>query len=628
MSSALTSASPAPLDATGFLYYLNARNWQILPGAEELAFRHLVGRLDFAGLLTIIEAARAGSRPIAAVTFYRVWLEEADAKDPLRYAVYFNLGVDLANQGDRAAAAIAYRAALALKPDLHGAAINLGLALEGLGNPDQALEAWQQAIQPDQARTALLNQRGRLLEQLGRFDEAEKALFQSLLTDPHQGDAISHWIHLRLKMCAWPAFGSGIPGLSRDEMIAGAGGLSLMSLFDDNSIINSWVERWIERRTPSPGVRLAPENGYNHQRVRIGYLSSDYNLHPVSMLMAHLLEKHDRRRFEVFGYCIGKDDNSYLRQRVLAAFDQWFRVVNMTDEQVARLMREHELDILVDLNGLTDGTRMGIVRWKPAPVQITYLGFVGSLPVPELDYAIADEFVVPPELAGDFHPKPLYMPNCYQVNDVLAPVDPPPSRESIGLPADKFVYCCFSNMYKITEEIFDGWMRILNGTPNSVLWLLARTPWAQQNMLNRAAAHGVAPERLIFASPTSPAQYLARLSLADVFLDTYPYNSGTTASDALRMGLPLVTLSGKTFSSRMAGSLLHAVGLGAGTTYSLDDYVALATRLGNYPAEYKAFRDTLAEGEAWRRTLGDIDRFVLDYEDRLLSVVKRPGKTG
>ncbi|TWB37190.1 O-linked N-acetylglucosamine transferase, SPINDLY family protein [Nitrospirillum pindoramense] len=625
MPSAASAINQAPLQTADIVKYLSARDWKIPPGVEERAFRFLLGRLDFNNLLGLIDVARGSAPWMRSASLYQLWLDETPADVPLRHAAYFNLGVELANIGDVVEAGAAYNAALALKSDFLVAAINLGLMSESQGKTDEALEIWRRAVQPDDMRTILLNQRGRLLERMGRFEEAERELHRSLLTVPNQSDAISHWVHLRLKMCAWPVY-EHIPGLTKDDLVASSGGLTLMSLFDENAVVNRWVERWISRFGDLQ--RRAPADGYDHEKVRIGYLSSDYNLHPVSMLMVELIEKHDRSRFQVYGYDMGLDDSSYLRHRILGAFDQWFRVAEMSDDQVADLMRQHELDILVDLNGLTDGSRPGIIRRKPAPVQISYLGFVGSQPIPELDYAIVDDFVVPQDLAADFHPKPLYMPICYQVNDSKAPVDPSPTRESVGLPTDKFVYTCFSNTYKITDDIFDAWMRILGGVENSVLWLLARTPWARQNMLNRAQAHGIAPERLIFAGPASPAQYLARLPLADVFLDTYPYNSGTTASDALRMGLPMVTLSGKTFSSRMAGSLLRTVGLSAGITTSVDDYVALAVKLGTQPEAYKEFRDALGGGDAWRRTLGDTDRFVQDLEERLLAIRVKPGQAG
>lgn len=618
-----SSAGPVTVQAADVVSYLDRRGWQVADSIEAEAFRHILSRLDATGLVDFVTYVKTQTKPLDPALLYKTWIDGTLADSPLHYVAWFNLGVELDGVGDSGGAANAYANALRLKPDLHVAAIGLGHIHESLGQKDEALEAWRRGLQPDEARIALLNQRGRLLEMMGRFDEAEHELYRSLLTEPHQKDAFTHWLYLRMKMCAWPVFASGIPGLSVDDLIAGAGGLSLLALFDDNDVVNRWVQSWLERKVSTAPARLSPERGYAHSKVRIGYLSSDYNLHPVSMLIAELLERHDRDRFEVYGYSIGRDDGSSLRARVLAAFDRWTDLVPLSDEQAARAIRADEIDILIDLNGLTDGTRLGILRWKPAPVQITYLGFVGSLPVPELDYAIVDHHVVPPELAGNFHPTPLYMPRCYQVNDTKAEIAPPETRESAGLPADRFVFCCFSNNYKISAEIFDCWMRILAGVENSVLWVLSRNPWARENMMARAAARGVDPARLIFAPATTPARYLSRLRLADLFLDTFPYNSGTTASDALRMGLPIVTLTGKTFSSRMAASLLHNIGLPGGTTTSYDEYVERAVQLGNDRGLHQSFRDTLA-GDAWRRTIGDIDSFVPDYERLLLSVRLTP----
>lgn len=617
---AIPSVSP---EAADLIRYLDQRGWIITAGAEEKAFRYLLNDISFMTLLDVATFAKEHSKPLTAASLYRAWLDGAGKTALNAYAAWFNLGVELGASGDTANAATAYGNALMLRPGLHGAAVNLGMLYENQSHIDAALDTWKQAIQPDEVRTGLLNQRGRLFEKEGRFLEAEQELYRSLLTNPRQHDAFSHWLHLRMKMCAWPVFATGIPGLSHDEMVAGASGLSILALFDNNDLVNRWVDAWIERRMPAASQRLSPENGYDHKKVRVGYLSSDYCLHPISMLMAELLEKHDRSRFEVFGYCSSREDGSDLRKRVLGAFDKWTSVIGMSDEQAARAIREDEIDILIDLNGLTDNTRLAVLRWKPAPVQLTYLGFVGSLPVPELDYVIADEFVVPPSLADNFHPKPLYMPKCYQANDTQAQIGPAETRKDVGLPEDKFIYCCFSNTYKITEDIFDAWMSILSGAENSVLWVLARNQWARQNMIARAVKRGIAPERLIFAEPTSPAQYYARLALADLFLDTFPYNSGTTASDALRMGLPLVTLAGKTFSSRMAGSLLRTVGLEKGITGSHAEYIDLAVRLGNNPTEYQAFRQTLS-GDVWRRTLGDMDSFMPALEDRYLSILVTP----
>lgn len=607
-------------EAAELIRYLDSRAWLVTSGAEEKAFHYLLRELSFFALVEVATFVKQRLKPINSAVLYKNWIDGPGGGSPQAYAAWFNLGVELSAAGDAASAAIAYRNALFLRPDQFGAAINLGLIHENQNQPDDALEIWHRGLQTDDVRTVLLNQRGRLLERLGRFEEAERELYRSLLTRPNQQDAFTHWLHLRLKMCRWPIFGAPLPELSHEQVIAMVGGLSLLALFDDNDLTNRWVETWVDRKMPAAPERLSPAHGYEHPKIRIGYLSSDYNTHPISMLMVELLERHDRGRFEVYGYCSSFDDGSDMRRRVLGAFDKWTRVIDLSEEQAARAIRDDEIDILIDLNGMTENTRLGVLRWRPAPVQMTYLGFVGSLPLPELDYAIVDEFVVPPSTAHNFHPKPLYMPRCYQVNDTKAVIGPPETRASLDLPQDKFVYCCFSNTYKITEDIFDAWMTILARVENSVLWVLARNEWAQRSMLDKAAQRGIAPERIIFAQPTSPAKYYAQLPVADLFLDTFPYNAGTTASDVLRMGLPLVTLTGKTFASRMAGGLLHAMGLDRGITHSLDEYVDLAVRLGTRPDEYQAYREACS-GNLWRRTIGNIEAFVPEFEERLMSVL-------
>jgi len=608
------AATPEQKSAA-LIAYLDRRGWALSPEVEEKAFRSILRNVPFIVVVMLADHAKVHGKALSAADLYRMWLTESDSHAPGAYAIWFNLGVELGNAGAIDDALTAYRNALVLKPDLHGAAVNLGLLYERKGETDQALLIWGGAVQPDEARIQLLNHRGRLLESSGRLPEAEAELYRSLLLDPRQPDALSHWLHLRMKMCAWPVMGPPLPPLSRAEVELGASGLSVLALFDDNVRCNQWVERWLERRLPVAPERLSPPGGYRHDKIRVGYLSSDYNLHPVSMLTAELFERHDRDRFEVYGYDSSFDDGSPLRHRVLAAFDHVTRIAEMSDEAAARAIRADEIDILVDLNGLTAANRLGVVRWRPAPVQITYLGFVGSMPVPELDYALVDSVVVPPELAGDFFPKPLYLPRCYQVNDSQKPIGAPETRAAAGLPPDRFVYCCFSNTYKITEEIFECWMRILAAVDGSVLWVLARSPRARETMLERAAAHGIAADRLIFAQPTSPPQYLARLALADLFLDTFPYNSGTTASDVLLMGLPIVTLAGKTFASRMAASLMRFVGAEEGITTSFDAYVERAIAFGRDPERHRAFRDRLAGGEAWRRTLGDTTTFIAELEE-------------
>jgi predicted O-linked N-acetylglucosamine transferase (SPINDLY family) len=273
---------------------------------------------------------------------------------------------------------------------------------------------------------------------------------------------------------------------------------------------------------------------------------------------------------------------------------------------------------------MTKGARLETLRWKPAPVQATYLGYIGGLPLPELDYLIADCHVIPPEIADKYHPKPLYLDDLYQANDSRAPVLPPVSKEGEGLPTDKFIFCSFSNYYKLSEEMFDTWMEILCRVEHGVLWIVNDNATAKENILARAALRGVRPERLIFAGRVAPDHYRARMALADLFLDTTPYNAGTVATDALRVGLPLLTLQGEPFASRMAGALLTAVGLPELVTTDRHSYIEMAVAMATDPTRYKTLRARLDGGDAWMRTIGNTERFTRQFEAAMASVVKRP----
>ena len=329
-----------------------------------------------------------------------------------------------------------------------------------------------------------------------------------------------------------------------------------------------------------------------------------------------MFERHDRSRFEVFGYCPSPEDGSDIRRRVMAAFDHFTPIGALSDEDAARRIRADEIDILVDLNGLTSGSRLQILRWRPAPVQATYLGFVGPVPLPELDFLLCDDYVVPSALAGAYRPRPLAIGNNYQANDSKRTIGAPVTRASAGLPDDAFLFCCFSNHYKITEEMFAAWIAILRRAPNAKLWLATDNPWSPPNLRGRAGTLGVDPARLVFTGRVDPAQYMARLALGDVFLDTFPYNAGTIASDAIRMGLPLITLAGEAFASRMAARFLNAIGADRGIARSFSDYVETAVALAKDADAYAAYR-SLFTAERWAATIGDIGGFTVEYEATL-----------
>lgn len=603
----------------------NIADWlaQLLVNAPDgMAFNDIQDRMKsvtFSEIVNALERAGDSRTDQATISLYRQWIASQPPGNPLLFAAWFNLGVTLAGTGDTAGAVSAYQTALALRPDFHSAAVNLGTLLESLGRAEAALATWGRALQPSEARILLINNRARLLEQLGRLDEAEHEMRLSLLTEPAQPDVIQHWIHVRQKMCEWPVLTDGVPALGKQELLRHAGPLSILALTDDIAIQRQAAADWIERKTFMPSGRLSPPDGYRHDRIRLGYLSSDFCSHAMSYLIAELFEYHDRRRFEIYGYCSSPDDGSDIRARVINSFDHFRIIRQLPDEAAAQLIRADEIDILIDLNGLTSGARPQILRWKPAPVQATYLGFVGPVPLPELDYMFSDNIVVPPNLASEYLPVPLCIADNYQANDTRRTIGQETTRSNVGLPEDKFVFCCFSNHYKMTDELFDAWMTILRRAKNTVLWIVGDNEWARRNILARATERGIDPERIVFAPRVGPDEYMARLRLADLFLDTFPYNAGTIASDAIRMGLPLVTLCGRAFASRMAGRLLVAAGARQGIATTLLEYVDIAVRLATDTRAFNAFKACVGP-ENWQKEIGDMARFTAEYESTLLQL--------
>jgi predicted O-linked N-acetylglucosamine transferase (SPINDLY family) len=580
---------------------------------------HRLEATSFGELLGAVEQIGANKGNRGVIELYRTWLALQGNGGRQAHAAWFNLGAEWNHAGDRDNAILCYRTALGIRPGFAPAAINLGLLLEQRGEPQVALACWSEAIQPDDSRIALINQRARLLEKLGHLEEAEAAMRTSLTIQHDQPDVIQHWLHIRQRMCAWPILNDAIRGLSPDDLMENCGPLAALALTDQVAVQARIADAWIRRKIPPAPEHLAPAGGYRHDRIRIGYMSSDFCSHAMSYLIAELFERHDRSRFEVHGYCTSPEDGSDIRRRVIAAFDHFTIIKDMPDETAARAIRADEIDILIDLNGLTTGTRMALLRWRPAPIQATYLGFIGPVPMPELDFLLCDEFVIPPAFAALYQPQPLYVAPNYQANDRKRIIGEPVDRASVGLPDDRFVFCCFSNHYKITEPMFGAWMEILRRVEGSVLWLIADNVWSCGNLAARATAAGIDPERLLFGGRVGPAEYMARLALPDMFLDTSPYNAGTIASDAIRMGLPMVTLSGESFASRMAGRLLQAIGATSGITESLDNYIETAVALATQPELLANYRSSFTETN-WADTIGDIATFTFHYEESLIQI--------
>ena len=584
------------------------------------------GTLPIIELFTVAAKLSEAGQGEQTAALYHVWLKHT--KTPVAYAAWFNLAVTLLQANDETGAEQAYRKSIALKPDFIEGYLNLGSLQERMRLPDQALDTWRIALSKhDPARAdgaalkvQALNNLGRLLEIRKNFPEAEEMLTQSILINPKQPNVLTHLVHLRQKQCKWPIY-QPIEGVTAEEMEQATSALATLSASDDPAVQLAASRRYVEEKVLHGVPPMAPPDGYIHPRLRIGYLSSDLHSHAVAILTAELYELHNREKVEVYAFCWSNEDGSPLRARVVRAMDHLIRIDAMSDRQAAECIRSHEIDILVDLHGLTLGTRPDILSYRPAPVQITWLGFPGPTALPCIDYVVADEFVLPPELAPFFTEKPLYMPHTFQINDRQRAIGATPTRAGCSLPEDKFVFCSFNNNHKFTPDVFASWMRILQRAPGSVLWLVSDSKEVQDNLYAAAEGHGIERSRLFFAGRVLPADYLARFQVADLFLDTLPFNAGTTASDALWAGLPLLTLAGRSFGGRMAGSLLRAVGLPELVTHTPQDYEDAAVRLATHPGELAELRARLARNRL-TEPLFDSPRFARDFEAALLTVAR------
>jgi protein O-GlcNAc transferase len=527
-----------------------------------------------------------------------------------------NRGVALQELKRFEEALTSYDRALTLRPDHADTLNNRGITLQRLKRYDEALVSYDRALtlRPDHADT--LNNRGNTLQELKRYDEALASYERALDVKPDHLHAFSGAADRAMKLCdrdRWQRFARQIKlHVSGKKSIIHP--FVLLGYSDDPALQLQCARHFVENMISAVPPLVRSEQRWCHDKLRIAYVSSDFRSHAIAHLMAGLFEQHDRSRFEIFGISFGDDDHTEIRRRLVAGFDHFHDVRSRSDEDVAKLLCDLQIDIAIDCNGHTRDARSGIFAHRPAPIQVSYLGFPAATGANFIDYIIADPVIVPREHRKFFSEKVVYLPDCYQVNDSKRKIaERTPSRREMGLPEHGFVFCCFNNNWKITPEMFDVWMRLLRQVDGGVLWLLRDNEGAERNLCEQARQRGVDPSRLVFAGRLSPAEHLARHRLADLFLDTLPYNAHTTASDALWTGLPVVTCMGQAFAGRVAGSLLHAVGLPELITSDLLEYEALALRLAREPDRLAEIKASLA---AHRDTcsLFDTSRFARHLE--------------
>jgi predicted O-linked N-acetylglucosamine transferase (SPINDLY family) len=577
---------------------------------------------------------RDSGRLSEAIAAYRRALELHDG-----YAeIHNNLGHALQASGSLDDAFEHYRKAIALRPDNYRAHHNLGNALLVSGKSEEAVAALRESAKLNPEFAATWERLGTVLQKLGRAAEAEASFRRWVALEPGSADAV-HALALDLEHQgrldeAFEFYQRAI-ALRPDFLPALASGLWLAQRLCNWSATAAYSEPVLRRAADEPGavspfhlfslpgatraqllavarVRsstfaprgTAPERMQHNltrsgrpSRIRIGYLSSDFHSHPVAYLAAEIFELHDRERFEVFLLSYGPDDRSAMRKRLEAAGDRFVDLAPLSDEAAAQRIHDERIQILIDLKGYTAGDRPWIAARRPAPIQVNWLGYPGSMGADWIDYLIADHVLIPKEHEADYSERIVRLPHCYQPNDRKRPGGGGGStRSDCGLSETAFVFANFNQSYKIMPDVFAVWMRLLNRMPESVLWLLEEHPWAKDNLRNEALRHRVSAERLVFAPIRPLAEHLSRYALADLVLDTFPYTSHTTGSDALWAGCPIVTLIGETFASRVAASLLENVGLGRLVTRSPTEYEALAFELAHDRRRLEAIRQELRSG--------------------------------
>jgi protein O-GlcNAc transferase len=536
--------------------------------------------------------------------------------------ILLQLGNALSAKGRYADAATQFRMSLRADPAQLATHYNLGNALREMGQPELAAASYRAALRLDPCDADTHNNLGNVLRELGNVDEAIACYREALRLNPRLHHARMHLLHQRQHVCDWAGMDEEIVKIRRivrEDPGAQISPFAFLALPGATAAEQRLcAERWVANRFArliEDGRRMACRHANSAKaRLRIGYLSADFRQHPLAWLATELMELHDRQSFEVYGYSYGPNDHTPTRLHWERAFDHFLDIRNLSLHEAAERIHTDSIDILVDLTGFTQSSRSGIMALRPAPIQVNWLGFPGTMGAPFVDYLISDGFITPPDQAQHYSEQLVLLPGTYQPNNRERPQAAIPSRAECGLPGNAFVFCCFNQTFKITPRMFDIWMRLLQSVPGSVLWLLECNLWAKANLQREAKARDVEPGRLLFAPRVPIEQHLARHRCADLFLDTQPYNAHTTTSDALWMGLPVLTCAGDTFAARVAGSLLHAAGMPELVTDTLAAYEARARCLATHQEELNALREKLQRTHS-TMPLFDTERFARHLEN-------------
>ncbi|MBX9459290.1 MAG: glycosyl transferase [Rhizobium sp.] len=563
-------------------------------------------QLAIGELFQFAETFNATGHKAEASELYKAWIAYNDG-NPLLHLVFFNYSVTLRQMGDLTGSIHALRGAIKAEPAFAQAYINLGRALEDAGLTGQAIQQWKAYVDltseltPDKIghRLMSLQHMGRVLENSGMLEQAEETLWKAMELKPERTEAGQHWTSLRQRQCKWPTLVTS-EHVTMRNLLDALSPLTLACYMDDPLFQLAKAHRYCKSLVGRPDLtgfpRVAPRSKTGTgQRLRVGYVSSDLRDHAVGFALREVLELHDKSSVEVYAYYMGdKRTGDETQTRMLAVVDGWRDVVAMDDRAIAQQIIADEIDILVDVNGYTKHARTRIFAYRPAPVIVNFCGFPGTMASPFHQYVITDPQIVPPENEIYYTEKVLHIA-CDQPVDRKRQIAPPQTRAEWGLPEDAFIYACFNGMQKITQQCFGRWMAILTATPGSYLWLLGGDEEANERLKVMAKQSGVDAARLIFAAKTPNARHLARIALADLFLDTFPYGAHSTAGDALTVGLPVLTFPGKGFASRFCTSIVAAAGADELICSDPNEYVRKAVEFAHDRPRLAAIRQSIAD---------------------------------
>lgn len=564
------------------------------------------------------EGLHAQGLPAQAIALYRHWLSDSTSADA--YFAHFNLGVLLADAGDLEAAQESYEACLALRPNLAQARINLAWVLDKRGQWELAIRHWTLVVAltgaSEEHQLTALNHIGRVLEAQRQFAQAEAMLRQSLLRQPDQPDVLQHWLFLRMKQCRWPILQSS-PNLSLHQQHTGASPLASLALHDDPALQWASARHLLERKYANLLAIRRTRPVYQNQRVRVGYLSGDLCTHAVGLLLPAVWEAHDRNQFEVFAFDYSPIDGSPHQQRLHQAVEHHVDVRDLNDAQLVQKIQACGIDVLIDLHGLSAGARPAVMAMRPATLQGVWLGFIGTTAMPWIDFVVTDRIAWPEDGERYYSESPLWVSPSFLPLEVQALPQQVamPDRARFGLPQDAVVLACLNNVYKINPDMWSIWLDVLEAAPNSVLCVLDDNPEATAQLRRAFTKRRLKRQRLI-ALPRMPYDtYRAMLPLVDLYLDTYPYNAGSTACDVLSAGVPLLSMQGRTMVSRMASSLLMALGMSELVCHDLAHYRHQAIALAKSKKKRHDLRLKLSLAlKRWRRRPNAASRLARSLE--------------